>query len=64
MASLSVKQNDTKNPVKLESGQKPEHWLDAKGSGFHNPWPSWRATTPVEMLGVRSQFLVNLTGHP
>ncbi|TEB23165.1 Metallo-hydrolase/oxidoreductase [Coprinellus micaceus] len=61
MASLSVKQNDTKNPVKLESGQKPEHWLDAKGSGFHNPWPSWRTTTPVEMLGL---FFTAATSFP
>ncbi|KAJ3533576.1 hypothetical protein NMY22_g7279 [Coprinellus aureogranulatus] len=61
MTSISVKQNNSKNPVKLESGQKPEHWLDAKGSGFHNPWPSWRATTPVEMIGL---FFTAATSFP
>ncbi|KAF5341994.1 hypothetical protein D9611_001532 [Ephemerocybe angulata] len=46
MASTAfvVTDNATKNPhATIDSGkEKPDHWVDKKGSSFTNPWPSWR----------------------
>ncbi|TFK35176.1 N-acyl-phosphatidylethanolamine-hydrolyzing phospholipase D [Crucibulum laeve] len=51
------------NPAKkLQEGQgtgKPAHWVDAQGSKFHNPWPSFRpndVSDRFHMVGLVRQF--------
>ncbi|KAF6752440.1 N-acyl-phosphatidylethanolamine-hydrolyzing phospholipase D [Ephemerocybe angulata] len=57
MAAISVTANTCRNPnvglaVGLKAGGKPEHWQDAAGSSFVNPWPSFRVTGVLETIGM------------
>ncbi|KAF6743551.1 N-acyl-phosphatidylethanolamine-hydrolyzing phospholipase D [Ephemerocybe angulata] len=54
MSSISVEEKGNRNPnaADLKDGAKPEHWQDAAGAGFVNPWPSFRVVGPLEMIGT------------
>ncbi|KAH6892844.1 N-acyl-phosphatidylethanolamine-hydrolyzing phospholipase D [Coprinopsis sp. MPI-PUGE-AT-0042] len=45
--SIRVEPNARKN----EAGTgKPDHWADAAGTSFQNPWPSWRSASVWERI--------------
>jgi N-acyl-phosphatidylethanolamine-hydrolysing phospholipase D len=43
----------------VSTSSRPAHWLDDKGTGFQNPWASWRYVGPSEFAKVPFEFISN-----
>ncbi|KAF9041937.1 N-acyl-phosphatidylethanolamine-hydrolyzing phospholipase D [Hymenopellis radicata] len=53
------------HPDERREGEgKPDHWVDAEGTTFWNPWPSWREHDAWDKFTITFQYLANYPGVP